>query len=235
MIQHFILTRSFYRQTDYNYLQYRFGLMRRFCGASLAAQTRQDFTWLIRFNIDASNATEVMQWAYELPIPVVFAPSAPLSGDDSRDIVATPDDFWRVHIRRRMLPGVTHILTTRMDDDDILAADFVERLRSQTQESELPIAYNFPVGYVVNLETSAGRRWRFPQNQFASVLSPVDPLILVNDIKHGDIEQLCPLKLVDEQPAFVWVRHPHTKSPGGRAHNDSIPIRRIAREFPVLR
>lgn len=235
MIQHFILTRSFYRQTDPAFLHYRFHLMRQFCGASLSSQTRQDFTWILRHNLQSVISDEVVRWSEGLPFPVHFAHSAPLPGKDSSDLLAIKDDLWRLHLRRLIQPEATHVLTTRLDDDDIIAPDFVERLRGAVQESETPAAYNFPVGYVLNLQKSGSkaRKWRFPQNQFASVISPVDPLVLVNDVKHGDIEMLCPLRLVDENPAFVWTRHRHTKSPGGRAPAN-IPAQRLARQFPVL-
>lgn len=235
MIQHFILTRSCYRQTDLKYLRYRFKLMKQLCGASLAGQTRQDFTWIVRTNPDSPLTEETAAYFHSLSFPVACLCS-PLPSRDTSDAIFTRDADWKAVIQSRLLPETTHVLTTRLDDDDALAPNFVERLRRKVKESASPVAWNFPVGYVLTLSTTKGsfaRLWRFEKNQFASLISPAEPLVIVNDAKHGNIDTLGPIRLVDDRPAFVWTRHPHTKSAGGRSRAE-IPVRDLMKTFPVL-
>ena len=54
------------------------------------------------------------------------------------------------------------------------------------------------------------------------------------DSKHRDIESLADLKIVDEKPAFVWIRHPHTMSDGGRYRMEG-PAIELVKQFPALR
>lgn len=236
VIQHFILTRSYYRQTDLKYLRYRFRMMRNFCGASLAVQTRRDFTWIVRCNADSPIAGEVADYLWSLPFPVACVSSV-LPEPDASDTIFTDDPAWKEAIQNLLLPETTHVLTTRIDDDDLIAPSFVERLRNAVVPSPEPAIWNFSNGYVLKLSTarpSTARKWEFERNQFASLVSPVEPLTLVRDATHGSIGQLGPIHIVDRKPAFVWTRHPLTKSPGGRSRT-TIPVAKLASQFPVLK
>lgn len=236
MIQHFILTRSCYRQTDLKYLRYRFRMMMQFCGASLASQTRRDFTWIVRCNPLSPLANEVADYYRSLPFPVACILSPP-PDQDASDTIHTQDSAWKEAIKNLLLPEATHVLTTRIDDDDLICPSFVARLRKAVIPSPESAAWNFPVGYVLKLSTavpSTARRWEYDRNQFASLISPVEPLVIVNDARHGAIGELGPIHHVDKKPAFVWTRHPMTKSPGGRSKT-TIPVAKLVSQFPALK
>lgn len=244
-IAHFILTRSAYQLgrpaqlwtpaiIDERYLQYRLGLLRQFCAASLAAQTRQEFSWVVRVDASCPLLDERRQVFESLPMPVLPIVAGATSADAS-DTASTGDRTWREVIDRHLPEGTTHVLTTRLDDDDALAPDFVARLRRAVEPTPAPVVYTFPVGYSLGLHSQGSRysRWRKVNNQFVSLLSPIRPLTLVVDRKHGDVGQLGPWKVVDEDPAHLWVRHPRTKSRGGRFRSQ-WPVARLVREWPFL-
>src|SRR5690606_27104278 len=79
-------------------------------------------------------------------------------------------DWWSF-VESHLLPETTHVLTTRLDDDDILADDFVERLRGCVRETDHPTCYVFPNGMISD-GSKFGRMWH-TGNMFCSLLSPL--------------------------------------------------------------
>lgn len=234
IFQHFILTRSCYRQTDLKYVHYRFRLLRDFCARSLVDQTCHNFTWIVRCNPHSPLAGEYAELFRGLPFPVICL-SSPPPDKDASDTIYTKDSTWKPAIQKTLETQTTHVLTTRIDDDDGFAPFFAEKLQKTVQPIAKPVVWNYPTGYVLRLMSrgSMAHRWRFIKNQFASLLSPVDPLVTVNDATHGHIHDLGPIHVVSEKPAFIWVRHPLTKSRGGR-FKARVPVQNLASDFPFL-
>ena len=129
MIQHFILTRSDYKGRQ-DVVNGRREITEQITVPSIQAQTRQDFRWL-RTGVDV-----------ELNLPV--------AQPDTFEEHSTADVWWSSCVLPLLNPETTHVLTTRMDDDDALTADFVERLRAKVFETDEPTCYVFPNGIVTD-------------------------------------------------------------------------------------
>lgn len=126
-VDHVLLTRfnlpsvgaeSIVRAKD-GWLRTRIELFRRFCLPSVLGQTRQDFKWIIYLDPQSP------QWL--------------VSVMDDLNHRGTFTPIYRAEVGRsellgdlRSVSGGTHreLLTTNLDNDDGLAADFVERLQA---------------------------------------------------------------------------------------------------------
>jgi hypothetical protein len=98
----------------------------------------------------------------------------------------------------------------RLDDDDALARDFVERLRA------LPFVpgrwHVFPNGY--RSYQGHCELKNHPTNQFVSLDLPAgDESRHVYEVNHRDVREAV---VVDDRPAWLFVRHSESKSPGSR-------------------
>lgn len=92
---------------------------------------------------------------------------------------------------------------TRMDDDDIIAPTFIERLKAANPTSGW---YTFPEGYVRSIDGAIYRR-RYVENQFVSRVC--EPGQSVYAMKHTLVPNAT---VVDERPAWVWWKHPHSRT-----------------------
>lgn len=219
---------------DELYVRKRIGLTRQFLAPSLVAQGRDDFAWLVRLDERCPLLDEQLELLASMPFPTI---PLVVGGDKkhSSDTISTTKADWRSAIAEHLRDETTHVLTTRVDDDDALAPDFVDRLRRKVEPSPTPVAYSFPRGYCVKLLRGRSRfgTWRLVENQFCSLLSTREPLTLVLDRRHGEVGQLGPWQIVDEKPGHLWVRHPRSKSAGGRFKVGS-PIAELVARWPFL-
>lgn len=113
---------------------------------------------------------------------------------------------WHV-LAEHLHADTTHVLTTRVDDDDQIAADFVERLRSRVEETERPTVYVFPWGAVNDIQHGIHYDREYPANQFPSLLCPVSERLTVYCEQHDRLAKRFPVVAVDKRPAWTWVRH----------------------------
>ena len=93
---------------------------------------------------------------------------------------------------------------TRMDDDDALFPTFMSRLAASVGSSEW---YTFAEGWVLNPNDKLLKR-RYVENQFVTrFCGPTDSPYCMNHTK------VTGHKIIDEDPAWIWVRHEDAKSP----------------------
>lgn len=202
--QHFVLTRfnvniGPHRRTwDDAWLASRFRLFEEYCLPSMRSQTSQQFTWLIFF-ATSSRATIERYLADVPPMPnlqpvftdTVFGPAT------TREAVISRHD------------GVSdRLITTRLDCDDALRSDFVQRLQAVRPERPREV-FNFPLGYQVSHD-------RFylaydPMNAFCTLTEPWDErgetVQTVYGAQHQKITDLAPVRQVDWKPSWLQVVH----------------------------
>lgn len=116
---------------------------------------------------------------------------------------------------------------TRMDDDDALARDFVERVQSTRnhwlEDGENPQWLTFPNGMVCSAQGWAPKRQ--VNNQFITRVSSSS----VMELQHG---QVTGHAIIDEKPAWLWVRHQHARS-GGKRPKVSRPLTELTEWFGI--
>ena len=202
MIQHFILTRSDYKGRQ-DVVNGRREITEQITVPSIQAQTRQDFRWL-RTGVDV-----------ELNLPV--------AQPDTFEEHSTADVWWSSCVLPLLNPETTHVLTTRMDDDDALTADFVERLRAKVFETDEPTCYVFPNGIVTD-RSKWGPHWH-TCNMFCSLLTPVGKPLTCYAYRHRAMPTRFETRWPDEDIAWAWVRHPAALTSGsGRIYEMPLPV-----------
>lgn len=177
---------------DDAWLRDRLELFRRFTVPSLAGQTSPPTRWLVVCRED--------------------------SPDWFRKEMADSDGVYEpVWISGQLLPevagelvqqrrtGAEHVITTRIDNDDAIARDFLELVHDAFQRQEFEF---------VNL--TAGAQWdgthlytmRYPKNAFISLIerSAGTPRTVWLD-QHGYLDRYGPVREVDAHPAWVQVVH----------------------------
>lgn len=111
------------------------------------------------------------------------------------------------------------VCVTRMDDDDIIAPDFITRLKAANPVDGW---YSFPYGYV---RTQGGvyRRRYWVENQFLSRVCRTGESVYA--LEHTKVRGV---KIIDERPAWVWWQHAHAQTQRNPSHCYGPPLQRLA-------
>ena len=167
------------------WLEGRFDLFEKYCLPSVAAQSSSRFQWIIYFDegTPAVFRSRIEALRKVFPFIPYYTGLFPASGWP-RSIIET-FDF-----------KTDALLTTRLDNDDALASDFVERLHAEiVKHAAADGAYNFENGFVL----SNGKLYclTHPHNAFFSFLAPYGehmttaPSIQHMELaRHGKIHQI---------------------------------------------
>jgi hypothetical protein len=175
--------------------EYRLALTERYCVPSLRDQTLKGFSIELRVHPNDPLLDKRMAAFESVGVPVLTKHS----------------------------PG--RQVRTRFDDDDAIAADFVERLWSLWGDVVIDGWYSFPNGYVTDGHVAIPRH--YPQNQFLTRVGERGVFELVHtDVKHPTI--------IDDRPAWIWVRHQHNRSPNAPDLSRGQPLSELAELFPCV-
>lgn len=178
------------------WLAERFDLFERHCLPAVAAQTRTDFRWVILFDIDtpAMFRERIERYRQVVPFTPVFTPMF-------------RGDAWVRIVREATGITTPWLLTTRLDNDDAIARDFVERLHAAVLAAPTErSSFNFTHGFVV----SDGRVYalRHPSNAFVSLFEANGPeATTVMAHQHMEIGRAGPVRQIDGPGAWVQIVH----------------------------
>jgi len=187
---------AFRRAEDW--LEGRFELFERYCLPTLAAQTCQDFDWIIYFD------DRTPQWArarvrQAQAIRRFHACYTPLFGADG----------WR----RTVLDLVGEdrrdaLLTSTLDNDDGLAIDYVQRVQDFASPfvGGPAVALNVEEGFV--LRDRALFHHHHPSNAFVNLLEPYGRrLRTANAVRHMELASHVTVHQVPGPPGWLQVVH----------------------------
>ena len=133
MFKHFIITRFNLKMNNITtkhgetvlgdtWLSDRFELFERYCLPSIKGQNEQNFTWLVYFDVDTPQAYKdrvaAIHSDYHNFTPVYHDGVEGLHGAIKEEIEGRLDD------------ADTHLISTRLDNDDALHADYVKTVQS---------------------------------------------------------------------------------------------------------
>lgn len=207
---------SFRTQPDW--LATRFTLFERYCLPGMAAQTRQDFEWIVFFDEHTPDTfkARVIELQQIRPFIAFYTP-------------LFPGDGWRNALFERVSARAEALLTTNLDNDDSLAVDYVERLHAAATRhaSSVPCALNFTNGFVL-----AGPQLyehRHLSNAFTNLLEPFDTRAQTAPaIPHMELARHLPVHQVPGPGAWLQVVH------GGNVSNKTRG-RRVSRALAQSR
>lgn len=133
MVQHFLITRFNLKLKEWQttkqgesvlseaWLSNRFKLFKTYCLPSVKQQTNQNFKWLVCFDSETSNVFK----AEIAKIAEAYSNFKPLYIDGSQDALA---DISKT-ISSYLTASNTHIITTRLDNDDAIHKIFIETIQ----------------------------------------------------------------------------------------------------------
>ncbi|OBX25334.1 putative rhamnosyltransferase [Gelidibacter algens] len=133
MFQHFLITRFNLKLEEWQttkkgepvvseaWLKNRFELFNTYCLPSVTQQTNQNFKWLVCFDSETPDVfkTKVSEISHSYPN------FKPLYLSASTNII----DVLTAEIKLYLTSSDTHIITTRMDNDDALHKSFIETIQ----------------------------------------------------------------------------------------------------------
>lgn len=225
-MRHYVLTRSAYGplwSPEEN--RRRLDLMIGITARSLAAQTAQDFTWIVVVGQEdplREERTELVNSIGRGSRVIKFATEnadrrapwdnrTPNPRTDLRERVAY--EAYRAGWAQAMgLPSWELTLMTRIDDDDAFAPDALERMRfaAKTMGGARRCAFLLPVG----IRTWRGRYSvvRHETNAMGSLRTHGGDRTTIYDFGHMKVRQHAQVNLLGDAPGWLWVRHQNTLS-----------------------
>jgi hypothetical protein len=199
--RHFIITRfntriaDSTRGLDPDWLGHRLTVFEDLCGPSVARQTVREFEWLLFFDNRTGDAVKgrVSDLARRLRFDPVWLDGEFSAGVAGEAVLAR-------------LSGQTHVVTTRLDNDDAIHPDFIRRV--QAEIAHRPAYVNFPLG----CQLAGGEFYLRPYlgGPFLSRIEPAAARIgTVYEARHWRPEEHRPRQLWTRQPAWLQLVHGH--------------------------
>jgi hypothetical protein len=194
---HFLLTRFNVRMEERaseEWLRHRLRYFEALCRTSVVSQTEPNFTWLVYFDAERdpwfqTEIDRLSEGAFE-PIWV----DGPMTSDRApADIASRSDSPW--------------IITTRVDNDDALARDFIAKVQAEFAHQDCQFI-NFQSGLQMSDEGGI-YHLSIPSNPFMSLVEKRTeklPLGVFVDW-HNRVSKLGPLKQVATHPMWIQMVH----------------------------
>lgn len=215
-MQHFVITRFniaspgrevAIRNTP-GWLGRRFDLFEAYCLPSMAAQLPGHFKWLIYF--DEKTPDTFRARIEQARKQVAFEP-----------IFVGPSRMSRVvsDVKARLETNQGRLVTTRLDNDDAVSRDFLERIRGEAKALPDRTIINFREGIALN----NGRLFAAadPSNPFASLVERAADAETIWAVSHTELGTRFPIRQIITEPCWLQVVH-------GENVSNRIKSRRLA-------
>jgi len=201
------------------WLEGRFAMFQDICLPAMAAQTCTDFTWIVYFDKDTPQAFK--DRIEELRGVVPFVPY--YTG-------LFQAEGWNRSIGEVLDARTPLLLTTRLDNDDALASDYVARAQeaARAHADKVPLSLNFAQGFI-RTETAV-YEVTHPSNAFFSRLSRWDDdmrtamsILHMTIADHGAVVQL--------GGQGAWLQVVHGDNVSNRVRGRRVQVDRVTGLF----
>lgn len=186
---------------DAEWLEERFRLFDKYCLPSILRQTQQTFTWVILASQQTPEEYKVrlMEYMYQYDnIDVHFC-----SYYEDINLL-----YQGLGLHYGL--GFSHLLSTRVDSDDMLAYDFVEKLQAHiSTETPEHTILSFPNGIQWFENQDIALTTSFKKNHFLSFYEPSDDLRTCIGIDHTKVPDVHLQSLTD---AGMWCEIVHSSN-----------------------
>lgn len=175
-MKHFIGTRFNLKAPDWKttksgnlvltneWLAQRFHIFENYCLPSVKNQSNLNFKWCIFFDIDTPDKYKQKIFSISREFPVIY----PIFIESMEILKESFKDF----IINNIANADSHIITTRIDNDDIIHQDFVAIIQSLFQPMDLCVI-DIQKGYQVSIDTQYPEI-RLYTHQFNAFISVVE-------------------------------------------------------------
>ena len=224
-MRHYVLTRATYGPAwDLAANRRRLAITRAVTARTMAAQTFGDWTWLVLLDSRDQLLNERMGLFRDSApsfVPICWTPEAKVAAAVASDAYHAP---WRRHIDWHGC-----VLQTRLDDDDGLPRDALDRFQRAAGGVHRRTVLMLPRG----VRVWAGRYSLVThrRNAMHTLYTPARDQVTVYDYGHVVAHTAGPVRFVDDEWGWLWVRHRDTLSGHKQAE---LPISdEVRRAFPV--
>lgn len=239
-MRHYVLTRSAYGPAwtdDAN--RRRLEVTRAVTAALMAAQTCRDWTWVVALDPTDPLLDERMA-VYEAAaprfVPLIWSPPEVPKGatwdrhrNTATKVQRIAASAYKAPWRGVMGDADERILQTRLDDDDGLAPDAMERYQAASRRIVRRTILMLPKGVRVWHGHYADVEHK--RNAMHTLVTPPGDTRTVYDYGHATCNKAAPIVMVDQRWGWLWVRHRDTISGHKLA---SLPIDDAVRTaFPI--
>ena len=225
-VSHFVLTRfniasegrEVAIRNSPGWLERRFDLFKTYCLPSMAAQTCQNFRWLIYFDHGTPRGIRerIAQAQKIFPFEAVFV--GPF------DMKMTAHD-----VASRLSPEAARIITTRLDNDDAVSIDFIEKIQTYGMSCASGTVLNFTHG--IALRNRLAYSACDASNPFTSLVSCAADVRVIWEATHRSLAETFDLQQVSDGP--VWLQVVHGENVANRIKGRLLPISTIAESFVI--
>lgn len=174
------------------WLQQRFMLFESYCLPSVMQQRNVDFQWLVLFNSETPDEYKEKIEAYERLFPAF----TPLYLQPYADEAAFVRSYIRLHTT------TPYLITTRMDNDDMLHQDYLATIQ-QAFSKQQDVVINYKTGLQYDLLEQVMYRWDYDANHyFSRIESLAGNVSTVIGFAHDEIQNLnyCELGTANTPP-----------------------------------
>lgn len=227
MTSHVILTRfniptlgreSVIRASD-SWLENRFELFEKFCFPSVSSQSNKNFSWFIYFDQETPQPyyERALEFARKMPqLTLRFGTMADFTLERIQDDVRSKctESDW--------------VVTTRLDNDDALPRNFVERIRNHVRPGQREVL-NFTNGYIWKEGTIYDMTHR--SNAFASLSEPVDGLKTIFVAPHMQLGSIAPIQQIGGDAG--WMQVIHGQNVSNRVRGSRAKTYNIRKDFDL--
>lgn len=187
---------------DREWLDHRYKLFEDFCLPSLKGQTCQNFEWWVYFDESLDSDYKLKNEEFKKGFEN-FIPKYERSYDEFE--INMPNDLKKKLVDE----GVSWVITTRLDNDDVLAKNTVEMIQTKTHFNDLCLL-EVPCGYTLEIKkTSIVRKVERYLNPFISLIEKVSIDTDVKGVyyqqhnKWKDVES----QIVSKKPQWIQIIH----------------------------
>jgi hypothetical protein len=240
-MRHFVLTRSAYGPAwtlDAN--RRRLDVTRAVTARLMAAQTSRNWAWIVLLDErDPLYAERAAVYAAASPTFIALPWTAPgnpkaapwdRNGTSATTVQRIAASAYKAPWREAIGPREDTVMMTRLDDDDGLAVDAIERYqRAARRVGPKRTILMLPSG--VRVWRGMYADVRHLRNAMHTLVTPPGDGGCVYDYGHAKCERAAPIVMVDQAWGWLWVRHRDTISGWRKAERPISSAVRAA--FPV--
>jgi hypothetical protein len=207
-----------------DWLDGRFKLFEDMCLPSVAAQTNQNFDWLIFFD---SHTPE----KYKLKIEAL------VNTYKFHPIFMDIFDLELIKAKiAEAFAGKSMLLTSRLDTDDLIAVDYIEKLQTRAIGVNVSKVYNFDCGACISIKKGNKALYEHEDvsNPFASLLEPfTNTFTTVLVLDHTVLQERA--EIVHMRDKGMWLQLVHGGNFVNRVRGKRINIGQYNDKFIYLK
>jgi glycosyltransferase involved in cell wall biosynthesis len=231
-MKHIILTRFNVVMPGWNsqvnlepsWLNERIKLFEEICLPSVAAQTNQNFEWLVFFDSKTPDAyiSKINKLLEKFRFQPIYI--------DVFDIKAIRNNVFKYSTEDSML------LTSRLDSDDVLAIDYVKVLQSISDGITDKRIINFDNGAILFSKGNSHSLYQYEDmsNPFTSLLEPFeDGFSTILALKHTELHTFAEVVHIKGKP--MWLQLVHGGNVSNRVRGKRVRINQYNDGFIYMR